>query len=108
VKDVIRTGGETVLAQEVERVLSAHPGIIECAVFPRKDERFGEAVACALVSKEDLGMRAVKEWCQQHGLAGYKQPKCLFLVDMLPRNSSGKILKQKLVAQFGSAVQSRL
>jgi acyl-CoA synthetase (AMP-forming)/AMP-acid ligase II len=106
VKDVIRTGGETVMAQEVERTLLLHPIVSECAVFARQDERFGEAVACAIVlvvgmEVTTLGLEGVKEWCQTHGLARYKCPKYLYTVDSLPRNSSGKILKHELVAQFG-------
>jgi acyl-activating enzyme 14 len=108
VKDVIRTGGETVLAQEVERTLLLHPEVMECAVFPRRDERFGEAVACALVTKGGpLELVTIKKWCGQHGLANYKRPRYLFLVDELPRNSSGKVQKHKLAATFQS-IQSRL
>jgi len=95
------------LAQEVERVLLQHPDVMECAVFPRKDDRYGEAVACALVVKQNqhgLAIDTIKTWCQQKGLAGYKRPKIVFSVDSLPRNSSGKVLKHKLVAQFGSNI----
>jgi acyl-CoA synthetase (AMP-forming)/AMP-acid ligase II len=108
-KDTIRTGGETVLAQEVERVLLQHPDISECAVFPRLDERFGEAVACAIVAtRQSLQLGAIKEWCQEHGLASYKRPRYLFLVDELPKNTSGKILKHKLVQLYGDRVTSKL
>jgi acyl-CoA synthetase (AMP-forming)/AMP-acid ligase II len=108
IKDIIRTGGETVMAQEVERIILEHPAVIECGVFPRKDERFGEAVACALVTNQPPSLGSIKRWCKQKGLAGYKQPKYLFLMDSLPRNSSSKILKQKLTAEFGSPMQSRI
>lgn len=103
VKDVIRSGGETVLAQEVERVLLMHSEISECAVFPRKDERFGEAVACAIVLKprQHLSLGEIKKWCEAKGLASYKRPRYLFLVDSIPRNSSGKVLKHELVKTFG-------
>jgi acyl-CoA synthetase (AMP-forming)/AMP-acid ligase II len=108
IKDIIRSGGETVMAQEVERVVQQHPLVIECAVFPQRDERFGEAVACVLVTKESIGMDAMKKWCKTNGLAGYKQPKYLYHVSSLPRNSSGKILKHKLMARFGMKPHSRL
>jgi acyl-CoA synthetase (AMP-forming)/AMP-acid ligase II len=108
VRDVIRTGGETVLAQEVERTLLLHPEVMECAIFPRRDERFGEAVACALVPKGgSLELATIKKWCEQYGLANYKRPRYLFLVNELPRNSSGKVLKHKLTATFQS-IPSRL
>lgn len=71
---MIRSGGETVLAQEVERVLLKHPDISECAVFPRKDKQFGEAVACAIVTnRQPLALGAIKYWCKENGLASYKQ-----------------------------------
>ncbi len=104
-KDVVRTGGETVLAREVEQVLLTHPQVAECAIFPRIDNRYGEAVSCAIVARgktAEVTIATLKAWCQQKGLAGYKQPKYLFLVNSLPRNSSGKVLKHKLVAKFGN------
>ena len=106
-KDVVRTGGETVLAREVEQVLLKHPDVAECAIFPRIDRRYGEAVSCAIVARRSQGgipitIGVMKKWCQQKGLAGYKQPKFLFLVNALPRNSSGKVLKHKLIEKFGS------
>ena len=101
VKDVIRSGGETIFSQEVERVLLRHPFISECGVFPRKDEVFGEAVACAIVTTQPLELGAVKDWCTKNGLASYKRPRYLFLIDSLPRNSSGKILKLELIKMFG-------
>ena len=108
VKDVIRSGGETVLANEVERIILMHPHVSECAVFPRQDEKFGEAVACALISLSPLKLDSIKSWCAQNGLANYKRPRYIFLVDELPKNSSGKILKHKLVATFGRIRRSKL
>ena len=113
VNDAIRTGGETVLAQEVENILLSHPEISECAVFAKADEKFGEAVACAIVlasnnskaSQPQLG--SLKKWCSDHGLANYKRPRYMFLVGSLPRNSSGKVLKHKLIQMYGRQ-QSKL
>ena len=100
------------MAPEVERVVQKHPLVVECAVFPKRDEKFGEAVACAVVvsggDSSKLGIDVVKKWCNQNSLAGYKQPKYLFFVSALPRNSSGKILKHKLIAQFGMQPRSKL
>jgi acyl-CoA synthetase (AMP-forming)/AMP-acid ligase II len=107
-KDVIRSGGETVLANEVERVILKHPDVSECAVFPLKDERFGETVACAIIVERPLQLVAIRAWCGDQGLASYKRPRYLFLVDKLPRNSSGKVLKHKLVAIYGRNPTSRL
>ncbi|KAG7370648.1 AMP-dependent synthetase and ligase [Nitzschia inconspicua] len=112
VADTIRTGGETVLALEVERILEQHPSIQECAVFPLPHSKYGEAVACAVVIKDHalhkMDLDEVKRWCRLHGMTGYKHPKSVFVVDTLPRNSSGKILKQKLIAQLRAAPEGVL
>lgn len=99
-KDVIRTGGETVIALEVERILLQHTAIVECAVFALPDDRFGEAVCAAIVvsSNPPLSLQDVRQHCA--GLAGYKRPRRLFHVNALPRNSSGKVVKHELVKQF--------
>lgn len=101
-KDVIRTGGETVIASEVERVLLCHFDIRECAVFALPDERFGESVCAALVlcDSELLTLSDVRSFCSQRGLAGYKQPRLIYIVKELPRNSSGKVVKYRLVERF--------
>ena len=100
-KDIIRTGGESVIALEVERVLLDHPDIQECAVFALPDERFGEAVCAALVSKnEALTLSYLRHFCTEQGLAGYKKPRAAFFMKQLPRNSSGKVQKHKLVERF--------
>jgi fatty-acyl-CoA synthase len=115
--DAIRTGGETVLASEVERVLLSHPGVDECAVFALPDARFGQAVSCAIVSSSSekgslrLSLPYVREWCQQQGLASFKRPRHLFIVQQLPKNSSGKTLKFLLIDRFSrndKQLQSKL
>ena len=105
---MIRSGGETVMASEVERIILKHPHVSDCAVFPRQDEKFGEAVACALISQSPLKLDSIKSWCTKNGLASYKRPRYIFLVDELPKNSSGKVLKHKLVATFGRIRRSKL
>ena len=101
-KDIIRTGGETVIALEVERALLSHPDIEECAVFALDDNRFSEAVCAALVCNENerLSLKDIRKFCSNQGLASYKKPRRVFLVNELPRNSSGKVLKHKLVERY--------
>jgi len=101
-KDIIRTGGETVIALEVERALLSHPGIEECAVFGLPDNRFGEAVCAAFVCKESqhLSLRDIRSFCSNQGLASYKKPRRVFVASELPRNSSGKVLKHNLVERY--------
>jgi acyl-CoA synthetase (AMP-forming)/AMP-acid ligase II len=125
--DTIRTGGETVMALEVERILLQHPSIDQVAVFGVPDEQYGQAVACAivLVTSTDnnnnnnnntenrhhhslLLLDQVRQWCKQRGLAGYKCPRHVFYMTQLPRNSSGKVLKMHLRERFGHASSSRV
>ena len=108
--DTIRTGGETVLALEVERVLLQHPLIDEVAVFPLADDRFGEIVATAVVTigTQTVTLAAIKDWCKSHGLAGYKCPKKVFVFDVLPKNSSGKVVKAILKEMFRQAEKQEL
>ena len=110
--DVIRSGGESIPASEVERAILLHPLIETCAVFPLPDERFGEAVCAAVVLKEHAStarsrvvtkehiLAEIKRHCTKHGLAPYKRPKRAFIVPELPTNSSGKVLKHQLVDMF--------
>jgi o-succinylbenzoate---CoA ligase len=112
VSDSIRTGGETVMAAQVERVVEQHPMVQECAVFGLGDDKFGEVVCCAIVPKHadarsqfgsgnDLAIDNLRIWCSHQGLAGYKRPRRLFLLDaQLPRNASGKVLKYELKRRF--------
>lgn len=123
--DVIRTGGESVLATEVEKVLSDYEAISECAVFALPDVKFGEAVCAAIVVKGGLPRKdqskrmesrewkeQLREYCSSRQLAGFKRPRRVFCMDEMPRNSSGKILKHELIkicSQAESEIfQSRL
>ena len=112
--DVIRTGGETVLALEVERILLQHPLIDECAVFGLVDERLGETVCAAIVltfssSGTLLSLDDIRQHCQNFYLAGYKRPRRIYTLSELPRNSSGKVLKFQLVEMFQNPrITSRL
>ena len=97
VKDMIITGGENVYSPEVERVLAEHPAVLELAVIGVPDDRWGESVKAVVAFKE--GQRATAEELiafAREKLAGYKAPRSIDVVEMLPRNPSGKILKREL------------
>lgn len=106
--DIIRTGGETVFPMEVEHVLSVHNGIDSCAVIGLPDDRLGEIVCVAVVPKvlegtksaPSLQIEDLRQHCKNHNLAGYKCPRAAFIVTEIPRNHSGKILKNKLVSDI--------
>lgn len=93
-KDIIVTGGENVASGEVERVLLAHPEVLDVAVVGRPDERWGEAVTAVVVrpTGSGAGDAELRRHCVEH-LARYKIPKHFEFVDALPRNSMGKVQK---------------
>lgn len=96
-KDMIKTGGENVYAQEVEDVLRNHQAILDCAVIGVDDERFGEAVAAALVLHEgaEISDEELTSYCKLR-LPSYKKPRYVAFVDELPHNVTGKIQKSVL------------
>jgi acyl-CoA synthetase (AMP-forming)/AMP-acid ligase II len=98
-KDMVISGGFNIYSKEVEAVLAAHPSVAEAAVIGVPDELYGEAVA-AFVEPSSAARpdaQALIEHCRTR-LAGYKKPKHVFFVDALPRNSTGKVLKNELRA----------
>jgi fatty-acyl-CoA synthase len=100
-KDMIKTGGENVASREVEEAIYLHPDVAEVAVFATPDPRWVEAVTAAVVAKpgSTLTPDAVIEHCRGR-LAGFKVPKVVRIVDSLPKNPSGKLLKRALRTDF--------
>ncbi|HEY5187109.1 MAG TPA: acyl-CoA synthetase [Actinomycetes bacterium] len=96
-KDMIKTGGENVASREVEETIYLMDGVAEVAVFGVSHPHWVEVVAAAVVPKPGatLSGDAVIAHTREH-LAGYKTPKYVVIVDWLPRNPSGKILKRQL------------
>lgn len=96
-KDMILFHGMNVYPREIEEVLYRHPRVAEAAVVGRTDRRRGE-VPVAFVSLKEGGGDAAQElisWCRQY-LAGYKVPHTVVILDKLPRNAAGKIVKRGL------------
>jgi len=96
-KDMIKTGGENVASREVEEVIFQHPAVAEAAVFGIAHPRWIEAVAAAVVPRQGqtVGSDELTAFCRER-LAGYKTPKYVVVIDALPKNASGKILKRDL------------
>ena len=96
-KDMVLSGGFNIYSKEVEQALASHPDIADAAVIGVPDETFGEAVAAFVETRPGarLGAEAVIEHCRAL-LAGYKKPRHVFFVEALPRNSVGKVLKNRL------------
>ncbi len=96
-KDMLISGGENVYPAEVEEVLYRHEKVLEAAVIGVPDERWGERVHAVVVPKPGAALTAqeIIDWCASH-LAGYKKPRSVEFVEALPRNASGKVLKNTL------------
>lgn len=97
VKDVIKRSGENISASEVERVLSEHESVDDCAVVGMPDEIRDEAVAAAVVLEAgaSVDQAALTAWCQAR-LSSFKVPTVIRFLDSLPRTSVGKIRKVEL------------
>jgi fatty-acyl-CoA synthase len=99
-KDMVISGGENVYPAEVESVLQGHPAVADVAVVGLPDERWGEAVTAIVVpSGEAPTLDELRDFAGAQ-LARYKLPTRLQVVDELPRNPAGKILKFELRDRF--------
>lgn len=96
-KDLIRTGGENVSSQEVERVIYEMGTVAEVAVVPHPDEKWGEIIKAVVVPRPGAMItdEQVIAHCRVH-LASFKQPRVVEFRSELPRSPSGKILKREL------------
>lgn len=105
-KDIIISGGENISTLEVEKVIYAHPAVLEAAVVASPDPRWGEVPKAFVVLKPGAALtaEALNAHCRQH-LAGYKCPKRIEFVPSLPKTSTGKIQKYVLRQQEQAAAQ---
>src|SRR3954452_11032576 len=99
--DLIVTGGFNVYPAEVEKVIEALPQVDEVVVVGAPHERWGETVTAVLTLKPGRSLTAeqVLEACRAH-LASYKKPTSIQVVDALPKNSSGKLLRREVRDRF--------
>ncbi|SDE32300.1 fatty-acid--CoA ligase FadD5 [Rhodococcus tukisamuensis] len=101
-KDMIISGGENIYCAEVENVLFGHPKVLEAAVIGRPDPKWGEVpVAVVALREGDLTLDELVAFLEDR-LARYKHPKELVIVDALPRNASGKVVKGELRKNRGA------
>jgi long-chain acyl-CoA synthetase len=96
-KDMIVSGGINIYPAEIEKVIAAQSGVAEVAVVGMSDEEWGERVHAFVVpsSQVSVDIELLVESCRQQ-LSGYKVPRGVTILDELPRNASGKILKKEL------------
>jgi malonyl-CoA/methylmalonyl-CoA synthetase len=98
-KELIITGGYNVYPREVEEVLRAHPSVADAAVVGTASTAWGETIVAFVVpssTTDGLQLSELDEWCTEH-LVSYKRPREWRVVDAIPRNALGKILRHELV-----------
>ena len=103
IKDAIIRNAENISALEVENVLATHPAVADVAVIGVPDRIAGERVCAVVVpaSVDGVSLESLVQHCRSQGLSRYKHPECLVIVDTLPRNQVGKVIKKDLRAAFG-------
>lgn len=95
-KDMILVSGFNVYPNEIEEVISKHPGIYEVAAIGIKDRNSGEAVKIYVVKKDkNLTEKDIRQFCVKE-LTGYKRPRFIEFRDHLPKSNIGKILRKEL------------
>ena len=103
-KDLVISGGYNIYPKEIELLIDAIPGVRESAVIGVPHPDFGEAVAAVVVAD---GSAELDEACVQAALADdlarFKQPKRVYFVDELPRNTMGKVQKNQLREDYAGA-----
>jgi acyl-CoA synthetase (AMP-forming)/AMP-acid ligase II len=100
-KDLIVSGGENISSLEVEKTLLAHPAVLEVAVIPVPDEKWGEAPKALVVLKSGahLNENELIEFCRSR-LTHYKCPRSVEFLESLPKTGTGKVLKRELRKKY--------
>jgi fatty-acyl-CoA synthase len=100
-KDIIISGGENVSSLEVEKALIAHPEVMEAAVIPVPDEKWGEVPQALVVLKPgaEASESELIEFCRSR-LAHYKCPRSVEFCESLPKTATGKVLKKELRSKY--------
>jgi acyl-CoA synthetase (AMP-forming)/AMP-acid ligase II len=108
-KDLIIRGGENISPGEIENCLESHPAVEEAAVIGVPDTEWGEVVKAILVLREGKAVSPAEmtEYCKAN-LASFKAPQYIAIVDELPRNPMGKVLKNDLRKLYGTATNDHI
>lgn len=97
--DIIKSGGYKISALEIEEVLRKHPDIKDCGVVGLPDEEWGELVAAAIISIQDINQKELNTWIREL-MPAYKTPRKYLFLNELPRNTMGKVVKNDLKKLF--------
>ncbi len=104
IKEMMIVGGENVFPREIEEVLNAHPAVHDSGVIGLSDPMRGEVPIGFVELEEDQTVEPdeIKQWCRDR-LPGYKVPKRVEIIDALPRNGTGKIMRRALSPKLAPA-----
>ncbi|RLB01752.1 MAG: (2,3-dihydroxybenzoyl)adenylate synthase [Deltaproteobacteria bacterium] len=107
-KDIIIRGGFNISAQEIENMLLGYPDVADVAAVAMPDERLGEKVCVYVVPKEGrkITLDDLTTFMKEKGIATYKLPERLEIIDAIPRNPVGKILKKELREDIKKKLES--
>ena len=103
IKHIIISGGENISPKEIEEVINHYEGVVESAVVGIPDPHWGEKVVAAVVTKSEAEINPMEilEYCKRH-LHNWKCPKDVLFLKQLPKNSMGKVLKDKVRLLFSN------
>jgi len=107
-KDMIISGGENIYCAEVENILAGYPGVADIAIVGARHERWGETPIAVIVPADPAAPPTLADlvaWSVDK-LSSYKKPTGLVVLDELPRNAAGKVLKHELRARYGTGAAS--
>ena len=97
--DIIKSGGYKISALEIEEVLREHASIKDYAVVGIENDEWGELVVTAVEVAEGFDSAAINSWIRER-MPAYKTPKRYLVVDALPRNAMGKVVKNDVKKLF--------
>jgi len=107
-KDIIIRGGFNISAQEVENTILSHPKVLDAAAVAMPDERLGERTCIYVVPKpgQAISLDEIKSFMTEKGIAVYKIPERLEIIQAIPRNPVGKIVKKVLREEIKKKLDS--
>ncbi len=97
--DIIKSGGYKISALEIEEVLRKHPLVKDCGVVGIPNEEWGELVVAAIVAMPELDTKELTSWMRTQ-MPAYKTPRTYLILEELPRNAMGKVVKNDLKKLF--------